>query len=161
MPVSDSESKTDKASLGATFVGRMYPRRQILVWALTPKVKRISRLGGTRALGQRCFLSPLLILEEGEGEVIRSGLWHAFRPRPSAFSKQSAPKDFRFRFGANKKLPAESPETVATAGRLSRVSGFFCCPEGAARSFLLSGICEIEKSILARVQGIGAGARCD
>ncbi len=62
-----------------------------------PKAKIISWLGSVNTLGQRRFLSPLLILGEGEGEVARSGSWYTFRRRPVAFSQTSGPRYSRFR----------------------------------------------------------------
>ncbi len=48
------------------------------------------------ALGQRVFLSPLLILGEGEGEVTRYGLRHRFRPRPPTLREKTAQNYSRF-----------------------------------------------------------------
>ena len=48
------------------------------------------------ALGQRVFLSPLLILGEGEGEVTRYGLRHRFRLRPPTLREKTAQNYSRF-----------------------------------------------------------------
>ena len=64
---------------------------------LKPKAKIISWLGSVNTLGQRRFLSPLLILGEGEEEVARSGSWYTFRRRPVAFSQTSGLRYSRFR----------------------------------------------------------------
>ena len=55
--------------------------------------------------------------------------------------------------------PDESHMSVASSGSPSRTDGILLQPRRGGAVFLLSCICEIEKSILARVQGIGAGWR--
>ncbi len=46
-----------------------------------PNAKIILRFERTNTLPQRLFLSPLLILGEGEGEVTRIDPWHRSRPQ--------------------------------------------------------------------------------
>jgi hypothetical protein len=58
-----------------------------------PQAKILSKLEATKTLGQSTFLSPLLILGEGEGEVTRSGLGHTLRPQPAAF-RRTFPRNY-------------------------------------------------------------------
>ena len=66
----------------------------------------MSALGCTKTFAQRYFLSPLLILGEGEGEgeVARSGLGYTFLTELPAFAEKSAQKYFRFRAGTGGRL---------------------------------------------------------
>jgi len=54
------------------------------------------RLERTNPLAQRPFLSPLLILGEGEGEVTRYGPRHRFRLRPLTLRDTTAQNYSRF-----------------------------------------------------------------
>jgi hypothetical protein len=93
---------------------------------VNPKAKIICGSMRTELFGQRAFLSPLLILGEGEGEVSRSAPRYTFRPEPQAFRAFFDSKYFRFRASSRRKerQPA-SPSTLARLPQTARGSKSF------------------------------------
>ena len=89
---------------------------------LSPKARIILRLERRNTLAQRFFLSPLLILGEGEGEVYTPRPLIHVSPSANGFRKKSAQNYSRFEvrsIDADRLTPRQSTEFLTLLNWMS------------------------------------------